>query len=144
MDDIDEAMYPSTISEDLVDYGHVPDDVDDAGGANAPAFLWLGNLTDAAAAPVPLLSESQSYGSKCRSPVWDYFDEILDDKRMRTATVCKFCRHRLSAKSAAGTGHLLSHQHACKKKPDHAKMVETRLAMNPDGSYRNWEYKPDC
>ena len=143
MDDIDEAVYPATINEDLVDYGHVPDNVDDAGGADAAAFLGLGNVTEAAAAPVPPVSESQSCGSKRRSPVWDNFDEILDDKRVRIAAVCKFCRHRLSAKSAAGTGHLLRHQNACKKKADHAKMVQTRLAMNPDGSYRNWEYKPD-
>jgi len=143
MDDIDEAVYPATINEDLVDYGHVPDNVDDAGGADAVAFLGLGNITEAVVAPVPPVSESQSCGSKRRSPIWDNFDEILDDKRVRIAAVCKFCRHRLSAKSAAGTGHLLRHQNACKKKADHAKMVQTRLAMNPDGSYRNWEYKPD-
>jgi len=56
MDDIDEAVYPATINEDLVDYGHVPDDVDDAGGADAAAFLGLGNVTEAAAAPVPPVS----------------------------------------------------------------------------------------
>lgn len=143
LDDIDEAVYPATINEDLVDYGHVPDNVDDAGGADAAAFLGLGNVTEAVAAPVPPVSESQSCGSKRRSPVWDNFDEILDDKRVRIAAVCKFCRHRLSAKSAAGTGHLLRHQNACKNKADHAKMVQTRLGMNPDGSYRNWEYKPE-
>jgi len=69
MDDIDEAVYPATINEDLVDYGHVPDNVDDAGGAGAAAFLGLGNVTEAAAAPVPPVSESQSCGSKRRSTV---------------------------------------------------------------------------
>jgi hypothetical protein len=28
------------------------------------------------------------------------------------------------------------------KKSDHAAMVQTRLASNPDGSFRNWEYDP--
>ena len=51
MDDIDEAVYPATINEDLVDYGHVPDNDDDAGGADAAAFLGLGNATEAVAAP---------------------------------------------------------------------------------------------
>ena len=58
MDDIDEAVYPTTINEDLVDYGHVPDNIDDAGGADAAAFLGLGNVTEAVAAPVPPVSES--------------------------------------------------------------------------------------
>jgi len=49
----------------------------------------------------------------------------------------------LSANSNAGTRHLLRHQKSCRKKADHAAMVQTRLALNPDGSYRNWEYKSD-
>ena len=30
-----------------------------------------------------------------------------------------------------------------KKKADHANMVQSRLALDPDGSYKNWEYRPD-
>ena len=49
----------------------------------------------------------------------------------------------MSANSNAGTRHLLRHQKSCRKKADHAAMVQTRLALYPDGSYRNWEYKLD-
>jgi hypothetical protein len=61
---------------------------------------------------------------------------------VRIAGICKFCKARLSANSNAGTGHLLRHQKSCKKKSDHAAMVQTRLALNSDGSFRNWEYDP--
>jgi hypothetical protein len=57
--------------------------------------------------------------------------------------ICKHDRSRLCANSNHGTGHLLRHQKSCKKKVDHANMVQSGLALNPDGSYRNWEYRPD-
>ena len=77
------------------------------------------------------------------SPVWAHFDEITEnvDGEDRVIAVCKICRSRLSANSANGTGHLSRHHKSCQKKSDHASMVQTRFALNPDGSYRNWEYK---
>jgi hypothetical protein len=57
-----------------------------------------------------------------------------------SATICRMCKTRLSARSFAGTGHLLRHQKVCRKKVDHAARVQSRLAFNPDGSLHNWEY----
>ena len=48
----------------------------------------------------------------------------------------------VAANSNVGTRHLLRYQKSCKKKVDHASMVQTRLVMNHDGSYRNWDYDP--
>ena len=47
------------------------------------------------------------------------------------------CKAVLSARSAAGTGHLIRHQKSCRKKVDHAARVQSRLAFNPDGSVHN-------
>ena len=52
------------------------------------------------------------------------------------------CKAVLSARSAAGTGHLIRHQKSCRKKVDHAARVQSRLAFNPDGSMHNWNYNP--
>jgi hypothetical protein len=88
---------------------------------------------------------TSSSTGKRRSAVWDDFTEVTENrngKKVRIAGICKFCKARLSANSNADTGHLLRHQKSCKKKSDHAVMVQTRLALNPDGSFRNWEYDP--
>ena len=73
------------------------------------------------------------------SPVWADFNEVneIADGIQRVIAICKFSKARLSANSAHGTGHLLRHQKSCRKKADYATMVQTRLALNPDGSYRN-------
>jgi hypothetical protein len=65
------------------------------------------------------------------------------DGEVRVVAICKLCKSRLSGKSANGTGHLKRHMLSCKKKTEQANLVQTRLALNPDGSYRNWEYRPD-
>jgi hypothetical protein len=52
------------------------------------------------------------------------------------------CKAILSARSTAGTDHLIRHQKACRKKTDHAARVQSRLAFNPDGSLHNWDYNP--
>jgi hypothetical protein len=51
------------------------------------------------------------------------------------------CKSRLSARSAAGTSHLIRHQKSCRKKTDHVARVQSRLALNPDGLH-NWVYDP--
>jgi hypothetical protein len=53
------------------------------------------------------------------------------------------CKHTLSARSNAGTGHLKRHQKSCRQKLDQATRVQSRRVYNPDGSVHNWDYKPD-
>jgi hypothetical protein len=158
-DDGDNGRYPRTINDELVELGQLPDDVDDMGDAAAALFdvgssHGADNLEGTAAGPVPvsdatgsneLDSLTSSNTGKHRSAVWDDFTEVTENrngKKVRIVGICKFCKARLSANSNAGTGHLLRHQKSCKKKSDHAVMVQTRLALNPDGSFRNWEYDP--
>jgi hypothetical protein len=73
---------------------------------------------------------------KRKSGVWVDFDEIcetMNSNSVRIVAICKMCNSRLSARSAAGTGHLLRHQKSCRKKNDHAHRVQSRLALNLDG-----------
>ena len=53
------------------------------------------------------------------------------------------CKSTLSARSAAGTGHLKRHQKSCRIKTDQRARVQSRLSYNPDGSVYNWDYKPE-
>jgi hypothetical protein len=52
------------------------------------------------------------------------------------------CGKRYTARSAAGTGHLLRHQKECRKKHDHDRRVQSRVALNPNGLH-NWKYDPN-
>ena len=61
----------------------------------------------------------------------------MNGQKVRTAAICKMCKSRLSARSSAGTGHLIRHQKSCRKKVDHAARVQSRLSYNPDGSVHN-------
>jgi hypothetical protein len=73
------------------------------------------------------------------------FDEIFEKvnvSNVQTIAICRMCQTRLCVRSSAGTGHLLKHQKACRKKVDHAARVQSRLAFNPDGSLHNWENDP--
>jgi hypothetical protein len=148
-DDDDNGRYPRTINEELVELGQLPDDVDDMGDAAAALFGVdsthnLGPVSDAAGSN-ELDSLTSSSTGKRRSAIWDDFTEVAENhngKKVCIAGICKFCKARLSANSNAGTRHLLRHQKSCKKKSDHAAMVQTRLALNPDGSFKNWEYDP--
>ncbi|XP_066358138.1 zinc finger BED domain-containing protein RICESLEEPER 2-like [Miscanthus floridulus] len=81
-----------------------------------------------------------SSAGKRTSAVWVDFEEIKEND-IRIAAICKMCGKRYTARSAAGTGHLLRHQASCKKKHDHARRVQSRLALNPDGLH-NWKYDP--
>lgn len=62
----------------------------------------------------------------------------MNGKSVRVAGICKFYKPKLFANCDGGTGHLLRHQKSCRKKFDHAAMVQSMLALNPDGSIRNW------
>jgi hypothetical protein len=151
MDD-DNVRYPRTINDELVELGQLPDDVDDMGDVVAALFDVGSSHTvvDLEGAPVRPISDvagsndldslTSSSTGKRRSAFWDDFIEVTENcngKKVRIAGICKFCKARLGANSNAGTRHLLRHQKSCKKKSDHAAMVQTRLALNPDGSFRN-------
>jgi hypothetical protein len=148
-DDDNNGRYPGTINEELVELGQFPDDVDDMRDAAAALFgvdsTHNPRLVSDAAGSNELDSLTSSGTGKHRSVVWDDFTEVTENcngKKVCIAGICKFCKARLSANSNVGTGHLLRHQKSSKKKSDHAAMVQTRLALNPDGSFRNWEYDP--
>ena len=53
--------------------------------------------------------------SKRKSSVWADFKEVKEND-VRVAAVCNMCGKRLSARSSAGTGHLIRHQSSCRKK----------------------------
>ena len=64
----------------------------------------------------------------------------MNGNKIQTTTIYRMCKVVLSARSAAGTGHLISYQKSCRKKVNHAARVQSRLAFNPDGSVHNWNY----
>jgi hypothetical protein len=66
---------------------------------------------------------STTGAGKHKSGVWVDFDEIKDANDVQIAAICKMCKTRLSARSAAGTGHLIRHQNSCLKKKDRANRV---------------------
>ena len=66
----------------------------------------------------------------------------MNGQKVRTAAICKMCKSKLSARSSAGTGHLIRHQKSCRKKVDHVARVQSRVSYNPDGSVHNWDYNP--
>ena len=59
---------------------------------------------------------------KNKSAVWEYFHEIKENK-VRVAAICKHCRTRYTARSAAGIGHLRRHMKSCMAKHNHATMT---------------------
>ena len=78
--------------------------------------------------------------------MWADFDEIyeiVNGRKIYTKATCKICKHTLSARSNADTGHLKRHQKSCRQKTNQAARVQSRLAYNTDGSMYNWDYKPD-
>jgi hypothetical protein len=161
----DDDVNPVTGNDDLRAVGLVPDDEDDI-QADAAALLGIeltsapvdlsSNPTNAGGGPAtatdtPVGSTSTDGGTgtssvgKRKSTVWVDFDEVFEKvngSNVRIAAICRMCKTHLSARSSAGTGHLLRHQKACRKKVDHAARVQYRLAFNPDGSLHNWEYDP--
>jgi hypothetical protein len=77
-------------------------------------------------------STTSGAGTGKKSDVWGYFHEIKEGNT-RVAAVCKHCRSHYIALSAAGTGHLRRHMKSCMSKRNAASMVQSRLALNPDG-----------
>jgi len=162
MADDDDVVYPLTDNDDLIVVGLLPEDDDDIRD-NAATLLGIdvdsgsalidldGGDGGGGAAPVPSttttgtpVGSNITYGTSClgkrKSDVWVDFDEFyetVNGQKVRTAAICKMCKSRLSARSSAGTGHLIRHQKSCRKKVDHAARVQSRLSYNPDGSVHN-------
>ena len=74
----------------------------------------------------------------------EVFEEGPNDKKVSVFAKCIHCCHVLIGHSSHGTGHMLRHQKVCLGKVNHANFVQSRLALNPDGSIHNWRYKPDA
>jgi hypothetical protein len=127
-DDDDNGWYPRTINEELVELGHLPDDVDDMGDALFgvssshivvdPEGTPVGPVSDAASSNELDSLTSSSIGKR-RSVVWVDFTKVTEnrnDKKVHIASICKFCKAPLSVNSNVGTGHyLLRHHKSCKK-----------------------------
>ena len=87
-------------------------------------------------------SQSRSRKRKSTSPVWDDFEEVYNfenGKKVRTHAICFHCKQQFSARSSAGTGHLLRHQEACKARKERTG-TQSLLRFNTDGSVVRWEY----
>ena len=143
--DDDDVVYPLTDNDDLIVAGLVLEDDDDirddaaallgidVGSGSAPIDLDGGGGAESAPSATAIgtpVGSNSTDGTSClgkrKSGVWVDFDEIyetLNGQKVRTAAICKMCKSRLSARSAAGTGHLIRHQKSCRKKVDHAARV---------------------
>ena len=155
MDDMEEY----TINDDLRACGLPGDDEDELasggealfGSSDAPINVEGGDDAGAAGGagaetspPVmPSSTPSASTGTsvrlkRVRSGAWNDFDEIFEDsptgRKVRVAAKCLHCSHVLSARSAAGTRHLLRHQNVCVSKAKHASLIQPHLQYNSDGS----------
>jgi hypothetical protein len=64
-------------------------------------------------------THSSVVSGKRKSKCWDDFEkiyEVINGNKVQTQAICKPCGTTLSARSRAGTGHILRHQNSCKKK----------------------------
>ena len=133
-DDIREdaaALFGIDVSDGNVHNNVVDVDADDAGGGGPVA----------AAGACSIDTHGISSSGKRKFSVWADFKEVKKNN-VRVAAICKMYSKRLSARSCAGTGHLIRHHAFCRKKTDHAHRVQSRLALRRDG-FHNWVYNPD-
>ena len=110
-----------------VDIGSGPAPIDLDGGDAGAATMGTGtavasntNSTGGTGTP------TSSAIDKRKSTVWADFEEIYEEvngNKIQTTTICRMCKAVLSARSTAGTGHLIRHQKSCRKKVDHAARV---------------------
>ena len=66
-------------------------------------------------------TSSETVVGKRKSIMWANFDEIyetVNGRKIYTKATCKICKHTLSARSNAGTGHLKRHQKSCRQETD--------------------------
>ncbi|XP_066358323.1 zinc finger BED domain-containing protein RICESLEEPER 1-like [Miscanthus floridulus] len=136
-DDDTRADAAALFGIDLGDSSAAPIDVDADGGEGA-------TVTANSNGSAPSVAGTGN-NSKRKLPMWADFEEIyevINGSRICTKAVCKMCKSTLSARSAAGTGHLKRHQKSCRIKTDQHARVQSRLSYNPDDSVYNWDYKP--
>jgi hypothetical protein len=151
--DDDNVVYPLTGNDDLRAAVLVPEDDDDicedavallgidVGSGSAPVDLDAGDssggATTVTGTPVGSTNtDGTSSVGKRKSSVWVDFEQICDTvngNSVQITAICRMCKSRLSARSAASTSHLIRHQKSCRKKTDHAARVQSRLALNHDG-----------
>ena len=81
------------------------------------------------------------------SKVWDDFEELYETtngNRVRVSAKCNYYHKTLSARSSAGTGHLLRHIKSCKpRKLGSNALPQSMLRFSADGSVIPWEYSPE-
>jgi len=103
-DDDTRADAAALFGIDLGDGSAAPIDVDADGGEGATATVNSNGSAPSVA--------GTGNTSKRKSPMWADFEEIyevISGSRICTKAVCKMCKSTLSARSAAGTGHLKRH-----------------------------------
>ena len=133
----DEIVWPLIGNDDLITVGLAPKDNDDTHedtaalfgnhvGSGSAALIDLdgggGERATTTGTPVcfngstPYVagtgtSSGPSVGKR-KSTMWADFDEIyetMNGRKICTKATCKMCKHTLSARSNAGTGHLKRH-----------------------------------
>jgi len=161
----DEIVWLLTGNDDLIAVGLVPEDDDDThedaaalfgnhvdSGSTASIDLDGGGGEGVMATGTPVCSNGStpsvagtgtSFGpgvGKRKSAVWADFDEIyetVNGRKIYTKPTCKMCKHILSARSNASTGHFKRHQKSCRQKTNQVARVQSRLAYNTDGYVHN-------
>ena len=98
------ALFGINVGDDGVPNNVINVDAGDGGGGAEPA-----------AGCCSLDTQGTTSSGKCKSSVWADFKEVKENN-VRVAVVCNMCGKRLSARSSAGTGHLIRHQSSCRKK----------------------------
>ena len=90
------------------------------------------------AAPGTAPSGSSASNKHTRSEVWEDFEELFElrnGSQVRVNAKCNYCKKTLTARSSAGTGHLIRHIKSCKpRKLGSNAMSQSLLRFNPDGS----------
>jgi len=120
--------------------GSAPIDLDGDGGDDDEGATTTGTPV-ASNSSSPSVAGTSSIGK--RKSDFDKVYETGNGRQIYTKATCKMCKHTLSARSSADTGHLKRHQKSCRQKSDQATRVQSMLAYNPDGSVHNWDYKPN-
>ena len=105
------ALFGINVGDDGVPNNVIDVDAGDGGGGAEPA-----------AGCCSLDTQGTTSSGKCKSSVWADFKEVKENN-VRVAVVYNMCGKSLSARSSAGTGHLIRHQSSCRKKHDHAQRV---------------------
>lgn len=109
-------------------------------GASADERGAAGTCDDV---PVPA---STGTGAKSRAACWNHMQKIeeLEDGMITFYAICNYCKGRLSADSAGGTGRLNRHYKACLKRLGQTRGggTQTQLNFSADGTVSTWVYNP--